>query len=106
MRLLNLPVCLRRLPYVPALLALPLLALALAPAAGQPPKERLFLEKLAEGGLARREHAPEVGAAEPALPAAAGLPDKLAQRPSRRPGPWEELGERDALADAHGHEYG
>src|SRR6266550_899576 len=47
---------------------------------------RLFPEKLAEGGLARREHAPEVGAAEPALPAAAGLPDKLGQRPSRRPG--------------------
>jgi hypothetical protein len=67
---------------------------------------RLFQEQLPEGGLAGRKHPPEVGAAEATLPAAAGFPDKLGQRPPRRPGPGKELGERDALADAHGHKDG
>ena len=62
----------------------------------------LFPDHLVEVGGPGAEHLPEVGAAEPALVAAAGLPHDVLERPAALAGERGQRGEGHALADAAG----
>ncbi len=69
---------------------------------GRTEEESLFPKHLVKLNRAGLEHFPEVGAAEAALIAAAGLAHHVVERPAALPGERGQGGERHALADAAG----